>query len=136
MKLIPKRILRATVVQALTAMPATWLIMILIMIISAMPFLQSVGADEPRVMRGRALAARHCAACHAIGNDDARPHDIVLAFREFPERYPIAMLEDARATGTIAGHDEMPGFDFSKGDMEALLAYIDTFARGNQRYLQ
>jgi mono/diheme cytochrome c family protein len=110
--------------------------MILIIATAAMSVFQFAGADERQVARGRALAVRHCGACHAIGRDDVRPHDIVLAFREFPERYPIAMLEDARATGAIAGHDEMPGFDFSMSDIEALLTYIDTFAPANQRYLK
>jgi mono/diheme cytochrome c family protein len=86
--------------------------------------------------RGRAIAARKCAACHAIGRADARPPAIVTPFRELHTRYPIEMLIDARETGVISGHDEMPMFELSREDMRALLAYIDSFAPVGSRYVR
>ena len=83
--------------------------------------------------RGRAIAKRKCAACHAIGRDDERPHAIVTPFRELHTHYPIDMLIDARETGVISGHDEMPMFELSREDMRALLAYIDSFAPKGSR---
>jgi hypothetical protein len=46
------------------------------------------------------------------------------------------MLVDAQATGVISGHDEMPMFELSHGDLNALLAYIDSFAPVGLRYLK
>jgi mono/diheme cytochrome c family protein len=86
--------------------------------------------------RGRAIAARKCAPCHAVGRDDERPHAIVTPFRELHTRYPIEMLVDALRTRVIAGHDEMPMFELSREDMRALLAYIDSFAPRGRRYVR
>jgi cytochrome c len=86
--------------------------------------------------RGRAIAVQNCARCHAIGLDDERPHAIVTPFRELHVRYPIEMLVDAQATGVISGHDEMPMFELSHSDLNALLAYIDSFAPVGLRYLR
>jgi len=47
------------------------------------------------------------------------------AFRDLHVRYPIEMLLDAKASGVIGGHDEMPMFDLGLTDMKALLTYID-----------
>jgi cytochrome c553 len=86
--------------------------------------------------RGRTIAERKCAPCHAISRDDERPHAIVTPFRELYTRYPIAMLVDAQKTGIISGHDEMPMFELSGEDMKALLAYIDSFAPEALRYVR
>ncbi len=45
------------------------------------------------------------------------------------------MLVDAAKTGIISGHDEMPGFDFTLEDAEALLAYIDSLAPDQPGYV-
>ena len=93
-------------------------------------------ADGQLLVRGQAIAAQRCSPCNAIGRHDARPHDIVLPFRDFHERYPIPMLIEARKSGVISGHDEMPGFDLSESEMRALLAYIDSLASQDQRYVK
>lgn len=46
------------------------------------------------------------------------------------------MLADARATGVISGHDEMPMFEFTREEAVALLAYIDSLNPGKPSYLQ
>ena len=97
---------------------------------------RSAVADDQLLARGQAIAAHKCSPCHAIGRHDARPHDIVLPFRDFHERYPIPMLVEAKESGVISGHDEMPGFELSESEMRALLAYIDSFAPNDQRYVQ
>jgi mono/diheme cytochrome c family protein len=85
--------------------------------------------------KGRGLAEQKCARCHAVGRDDERPHAIVTPFRDLHTRYPIEMLVEARTTGVISGHDEMPMFELSQSDMNALLAYIDSFAPVGMRYV-
>ena len=96
----------------------------------------SAVADGQLLGRGQAIAAQKCSPCHAIGRHDARPHDIVLPFRDFHERYPIPMLVEASESGDISGHDEMPGFVLSESEMRALLAYIDSFDPSERRYVK
>lgn len=98
----------------------------------------SVAAGEDaRVTHGRAIAEAHCAVCHAVGPADASPTRVNenTAFRLLHERYPIEMLVEAAETGIISGHDEMPGFEFSLEDAEALLAYIDSLAPDKPGYV-
>jgi cytochrome c len=115
-------------------MRALWThaVVVLVALQASEAFAQSLSALE----RGRAIAEQKCAHCHAIGHDDERPHAIVTPFRELHTRYPIEMLVDARATGVISGHDEMPMFELSRADMYALLAYIDSFAPDGLRYVK
>jgi mono/diheme cytochrome c family protein len=99
--------------------------------------LGEAAAQSPSALaRGRAIAEQKCARCHAIGRDDERPHAIVTPFRDLHTRYPVEMLVEAQATGVISGHDEMPMFELSRSDMDALLRYIDSFAPAGQRYVQ
>ena len=92
--------------------------------------------DAALVERGRDLAVEKCGRCHAIDRTDEPPHDITPPFRELHARFPIAMLEEAKDSGSIAGHDEMPGFDMEAEEIRALLAYIDSLSPpGSPRYL-
>ena len=45
------------------------------------------------------------------------------------------MLEEALRTGSIAGHDEMPGFDLGHDDVKALLSYLDSLVPGGPTYV-
>jgi cytochrome c len=98
------------------------------------------GDAEFRAMlaRGQALAEKHCSVCHAIGLTGESPTSINrnTSFRRLYERFPIEMLIEAAKTGTISGHDEMPGFDFTLDEVEALLAYIDSLAPGQPSYVK
>lgn len=95
--------------------------------------------EEQRQERGLALAAAHCAACHAIGKTDESPTRINLntSFRDLHQRYPIKMLVEASRTGTIEGHDEMPAFDFSPTEIIDLLSYLDSISpEGAGKYVK
>ena len=115
-------------------MRAPWMLVLVILWTLQAP--EAVAQTSSMLERGRAIAARKCAPCHAIGRDDERPHAIVTPFRELHTRYPIEMLVDARRAGIISGHDEMPMFELSREDMRALLAYIDSFAPPGLRYVR
>jgi mono/diheme cytochrome c family protein len=110
--------------------------MLVLVILWALPVPEVVAQALSTLERGRAIAARKCAPCHAIGRDDERPHAIVTPFRDLHTRYPIEMLIDAQRTGVISGHDEMPMFELSREDMRALLVYIDSFAPEGSRYVR
>ena len=85
---------------------------------------------------GRLVAEQRCGKCHATGDTGTSPHKITPPFRELSSRFPIEMLEQARSSGTISGHDEMPMFDLEPDDMRALLAHIDRYAPETMRYLK
>jgi hypothetical protein len=46
------------------------------------------------------------------------------------------MLIEARTSGVISGHDEMPMFELPRQDIDALLGYIDSFAPKGMRYVR
>lgn len=98
--------------------------------ISALP----AQAEDGALKRGYEIAVEKCSHCHAISHDDPPPHAIVIPFRQMYTRYPIAMLIEARDSGVIGGHDEMPMFTVSQPDMMALLSYIDSLAPGAPAY--
>jgi mono/diheme cytochrome c family protein len=92
---------------------------------------------EATLEKGRAIAEANCSPCHAVGLTDESPTRVNAntAFRILHERYPIPMLDEAAKTGSISGHDEMPGFDYSLEDARALLAYIDSLAPDKPGYV-
>jgi cytochrome c len=98
------------------------------------------GATHDAVARdpvdGEALAAAKCGRCHAVGQSDPSPQRITTPFRQLYERWPIEMLVEARKTGVIDGHDEMPGFHFTSEEIVALLRHIDSLGPpGSPSYL-
>lgn len=74
--------------------------------------------------RGEAIARKHCARCHAIGEADASPMGLAPPFRDLSKRYPIATLEEALAEGIVVGHPAMPRFTFEPREIDALLTFI------------
>jgi cytochrome c len=98
----------------------------------------SSAGEADQIARGRETAEAHCAICHAVGLTDASPTEINVetAFRLLYKRYPIEMLVEAAKSGSISGHDEMPGFDFTVEEAQALLAYIDSLAPDQPGYVR
>lgn len=85
-------------------------------------------AQSSPVERGRAIAERLCARCHAIGPEGASPLGIAPPFRELPKRYPVEQLAEALAEGIVTGHPEMPRFVFTPREIGALLAFLQSLA--------
>jgi mono/diheme cytochrome c family protein len=98
----------------------------------------SSAGEADQIARGREIAEAHCAICHAVGLTDASPTEINVetAFRLLYKRYPIEMLVEAAKSGSISAHDEMPGFDFTLEEAQALLAYIDSLAPDHPGYIK
>ena len=76
--------------------------------------------EQPSLNRGRMIAERECARCHAVGRTGQSPHAKAPPFRELTKRYPVEHLVE----GIVVGHGDMPEFLFEPDDVEALLAYI------------
>ncbi len=92
---------------------------------------------QTRLERGHKIAVGKCSVCHAIGLSDPSPTRINVntAFRQLSDRFPIPMLQEAARTGYLSGHDEMPGFQFTMDDINALLTYIDSMAPARAHYI-
>jgi cytochrome c len=98
---------------------------------AALPAPASAGSDASRLERGKAIAAKNCGACHAIGRTGASPNPKSPPFRFLARKYPLANLEEALGEGIIVGHEglEMPPFQFDPKQIEALLAYLGSIQK-------
>ena len=86
----------------------------------------AAAAETAAVERGRLIAAQRCRVCHAVAEAGDSPHAHVIPFRRLHERAPVEMLEAARRTGVVSGHDEMPMFELGRADAAALADYIES----------
>ena len=82
--------------------------------------------QDKQIERGRAIANANCSRCHAIGAHGKSPNPASPPFRALAKKYPLENLEEALAEGIVVGHGglDMPRFEFSPGQIEALLDYI------------
>ena len=85
-----------------------------------------LAATVGNVERGRALAEKQCARCHAIKGPGPGPLKKAPAFSALGRRYPLENLAEAFAEGIVVGHQElgMPRFAFSSRQIDDLLAYL------------
>ena len=92
---------------------------------------QAEPATHATLMRGKAIAQANCGKCHAIGPTVASPNPKSPPFRTLSHKYPLSDLEEALAEGIVVGHEgaEMPQFQLSTGQIEALLAYLGSIQR-------
>ena len=92
---------------------------------------QAEPATHATLMRGKAIAQANCGKCHAIGPTGASPNPKSPPFRTLSHKYPLSDLEEALAEGIVVGHEgaEMPQFQLSTGQIEALLAYLGSIQR-------
>ncbi|MBY6240800.1 cytochrome c [Methylosinus sp. Sm6] len=83
------------------------------------------------VSRGRAIAQANCSRCHAIGAKGDSPNPASPPFRTLAGKYPLENLEEALAEGIVVGHGglDMPRFQFSPAQIDALLAYLATIQK-------
>ncbi len=86
-------------------------------------------ATPEQIARGRAIAERHCAQCHAVGETDESPVGEAPAFRDLGRAYPVDDLGEALAEGLVTGHDDMPEFVLEGNDVEAFLDYLGAIQR-------
>ncbi len=77
--------------------------------------------------RGRIIAETYCADCHATGAADASPLAEAPPMRGFKARWPIESLAEALAEGIMVGHPEMPEVAMTTSEIDAFLAYLDSF---------
>lgn len=81
-------------------------------------------AATPAEQRGRDIAQRLCASCHAIGRAEHSPHAAAPPFRRLEPRVDLDALGSRLRAGLIAGHPEMPVFRLTREEAAALVRYL------------
>jgi len=74
--------------------------------------------------RGRILAERMCAECHAVGERGQSPHAGAPAFRTLERRVDLDSFMDRLREGLAVGHPDMPMFRFAREDARAFVLYL------------
>ncbi|HEY0103296.1 MAG TPA: cytochrome c [Brevundimonas sp.] len=83
------------------------------------------------VERGRVMAAAKCGGCHAVGPTGASAMEAAPPLRDIAELYPPTQLQEAFGEGVMTGHPAMPQFELRPGEINDLIAYLESL-RSNQ----
>jgi mono/diheme cytochrome c family protein len=105
--------------RALHAVPAA--VLVLAALAGGSPTAHAATAAE---QRGRDIAQRLCASCHAIGRADRSPHAAAPPFRRLEPRVDLDARGGRRRAGLIAGHPEMPVFRLTRQEAASLVRYL------------
>ncbi len=89
---------------------------------SALAAAAPVGAAQ--IAEGRHIAETHCSGCHATGTSGQSPRKEAPLFRRLGQKYELDDLQEALAEGIAVGHPDMPQFEFSPEQGDALIAYL------------
>ena len=81
------------------------------------------------VAQGRDIAMKNCSTCHAIDDERASPNPAAPPLLSILMRYDSERLADDFVEGVRVGHDEMPHFDFTVREADALIAYLKAIER-------
>ena len=81
-------------------------------------------AAQDDLKHGADLLQKNCSQCHAIGVKGESPFKGAPAFRTLGQRYPIESLEESLGEGSMAGHPDIPEFEFDADDVGAIIAYL------------
>jgi cytochrome c len=81
---------------------------------------------QASIERGRSMAERLCARCHAISGRGPSPVAQAPAFSTFERKWPVNFLAEALAEGIVIGHGpiQMPVFVFTPEEIDDLLLYL------------
>lgn len=86
----------------------------------------SVAETEQRIREGRALVTAYCIGCHAVGPAGDSPNPKAPPFRMLNERHPGLSLREPLSRGIAAPHDVMPKFEMTQGQVDTVIAYINS----------
>ena len=82
--------------------------------------------DQMTVEAGGQLIAELCSRCHATSAGQSSPHDEAPSLRRISRNYPVERLAEALAEGMMVGHPDMPVFEFEVGQIDQIIAYLNT----------
>jgi cytochrome c len=81
-----------------------------------------VRAADPRA--GEVFAVENCSRCHAIGKAGVSRNRKAPPFRLIARKYRLEDLEEGFAEGIVTGHNAMPEFTLTPGEIDDLLAHM------------
>ena len=81
------------------------------------------------IRKGRKVAEKHCWHCHSIGMTDASHEKDAPAFRNISGRHEAQALRGPIERALAVTHDGMPSPKLSSDEIEATVAYINSFVR-------
>src|SRR3546814_12269580 len=84
---------------------------------------RSAGSAE-EVSRGRDLAERRCASCHAIGETNASPNRLAPPFRSLYRQHPVDALQPAFLKGLEVDHRDMLRFILTPQEVTDIIAFL------------
>jgi len=82
-------------------------------------------AEDP-IERGQAIAQANCGRCHAVGDAGESPEPKAPPFRDLHKLYPVESLAESLAEGIVTGHPDMPAFELTAPQVNALISYLKT----------
>lgn len=86
----------------------------------------SLAETEQRIREGRALVTTYCVGCHAVGPTGDSPNPKAPPFRSLSDRHPGVSLREPLSRGIAAPHDVMPKFELTPGQVDTIIAYINS----------
>src|SRR3546814_13780462 len=93
-----------------------------LLLTGSVAFAAAGSAEE--VSRGRDLAERRCASCHAIGETNASPNRLAPPFRSLYRQYPVDALQPAFLKGLEVDHRDMPRFILTTQEVTDIIPFL------------
>ena len=84
-------------------------------------------AQDDLAERGRITADNYCSRCHATGASGPSPLPEAPPMRTFKTLWPVENLAEALAEGIMVGHQDMPEIAMTPSEIDAFLAYLNSF---------
>lgn len=84
--------------------------------------------SEQLIARGKALAQKNCAWCHAVDKTGESPNPRAPRWRELAGHHPVMALREPLSRGIARPHDEMPKFELSDAEVDTIIAYINSLS--------
>lgn len=85
--------------------------------------------DAALADQGRKLLEANCSRCHAVGAEGDSTFKEAPPFRDLHRKYPVTQLAESLAEGITTGHSAMPEFTFKPNEIDAIIAYLDSFRK-------
>ena len=85
--------------------------------------------DKSLIKDGQMIAETHCAVCHSTGMVGISPRSGAPALRHVLATYKPSALADDFREHIHVGQENMPDFDFTAIETEALLAYLSSIQK-------
>lgn len=92
--------------------------------LTALLIMTTCASAQDAMERGRRLAEKLCAHCHATGKWQRSPLAAAPPFRQLEPRVDFDELQQRLQEGIVSGHPAMPMFILSAEEARALVVYL------------